>query len=148
MKTFILILAISLAASASASPPWSSLDEAVAIQGYDAVAYFVKGEAIRGSAKFFYEWSGMTWFFASAESRDSFGAAPERYAPQFGGFCALSVAEGKNARGSGEAWTIYEGKLYLNANKEVMARFRADPARGISRAEGWWPTVKSRIEKQ
>jgi YHS domain-containing protein len=90
----------------------------------------------------------MTWFFSSPENRDLFAAAPEKYAPQFGGFCALSVADGKNSRGSGEAWTVHEGKLYLNANKTVMATFRTDPNRWIAKAEGWWPTVKSRLEKE
>ena len=131
-----------------AATPWSSLDEAVAIQGYDSVAYFTKNEAVRGSSKYNYDWSGMTWFFATAEDRDLFSAAPEKYAPQFGGFCSLSVAYGKYSRGGGDAWTIHEGKLYLNYDKKVMADFRQNLPGNISKAEGWWPTVKSRIEKQ
>ena len=147
-KSCALIVLWFFAFCASAATPWSSLGEPVAIQGYDPVAYFTKNAAARGNAKHYFEWSGMTWFFVSSENRDQFVAAPEKYAPQYGGFCALSVAEGKNARGSGEAWTVHEGKLYLNANSNVAANFQSDPNRHIARAQGWWPTVKARIEKQ
>lgn len=147
-KSYLLALLSVLSFCANAATPWSSLGEAVAIQGYDPVAYFTKNEAVRGNAKNYFEWSGMTWFFASSENRDQFAAMPERFAPQYGGFCTLSVAEGRNARGSGEAWTIHEGKLYLNANSNVAENFRTDPNRHIVRAAGWWPTVKARIEKQ
>lgn len=143
----LITLSLVIFGVANAAPPWSSLGEAVAIQGYDSVAYFTKSEAVRGSAKFVHEWSGMTWFFSSAENRDAFAAAPEKYAPQFGGFCSLSIASGKNARGGGEAWTVHNGKLYLNYDKDVMANFRRDLNGNIPKAEGWWPTVKSRIEK-
>ena len=133
---------------AMAAPPWSSLGEAVAIQGYDSVAYFTKSEAVRGSAKFVHEWSGMAWFFSSAENRDAFVAAPEKYAPQFGGFCTPSIASGKSSRGGGDAWVIHNGKLYLSYDKAVLENFRRDIPSTVSKAEGWWSTVKSRIEKQ
>ncbi len=134
--------------SVYAAPPWSSPGEAVAIQGFDTVAYFAKSEAVRGSSKFVHDWDGMSWFFSSAENRDAFAADPSKYAPQFGGFCSLSIASGKNARGGGDSWTVHNGKLYLNYDKDVMSRFRSDISGNISKAEGWWPTIKSRIEKQ
>ena len=143
-----IVLTLSLSCNVHAMPPWSSLGEAVAIQGYDPVAYFTKAEAVRGSSKFVHDWNGTAWFFSSAEHRDQFAAAPEKYAPQFGGFCALSVASGKNARGGGDAWTMHNGKLYLNYDKAVAERFRRDISGNISRAEGWWSTVRSRIEKE
>ena len=131
-----------------AAPPWSSLGEAVAIQGYDTVSYFSKAEAVRGSSKFVYDWNGMSWFFSSTENRDAFASAPEKYAPQFGGFCVPSVASGKSSRGGGDAWVINNGKLYLSHDKSVLENMRRDLPGTISRAEGWWPTLKSRIEKQ
>lgn len=137
-----------LIGTAAAAPPWSSLGEAVAIQGYDTVAYFTKSEAVRGSSKFVQDWNGMSWFFSSAENREQFAAAPEKYAPQFGGFCTPSIASGKNSRGSGDAWLIHNGKLYLSYDKSVLENLRRDLGPTISRAEGWWPTIKSRIEKQ
>ena len=151
MKTLPKIastLALTVALSSHAMPPWSSPGEAVAIQGYDTVAYFVKGEPARGSSKYIHDWNGMSWFFSTAENRDMFAADPEKFAPQFGGFCSLSVAYGKNARGGGDAWTLHNGKLYLNFDKSVTEQFRRDTSGNISKAEGWWPTVKSRVERQ
>ena len=151
MKMLVkLVVAFSYVVSlgAYAATPWSSLDEPVAIQGYDTVAYFTNNEAMRGSSNYVYDWSGKTWLFATVEHRDAFAASPEKYAPQFGGFCSLSVAYGKNARGGGDAWTIHEGKLYLNYDQKVRADFLQNLQSNISKAEGWWPTIKSRIEKQ
>ena len=148
LKTSAVLFLCLISFLSEAAPPWSSLGEAVAIQGYDPVAYFSKSDAIRGSSKFPYDWGGMTWFFSTAENRDLFAASPEKYAPQFGGFCTVSVANGKHARGAGDAWTIHDGKLYLNYDKKVMATFRSDIDGWISKADGWWPTVKSRVEQR
>lgn len=152
MKQIVSVAIASLlilsAPTANAVPPWSSLSEATAIQGFDPVAYFTKGAAIRGSSKFSQDFQGVSWFFSSAENRDAFTADPEKYIPQFGGFCTVSIAGGKNAKGSGEAWTIHDGKLYLNFNKDVMATFRSDASGYVTKASGWWSTVKSRIENQ
>ena len=141
-------LLVTVASSASALPPWSTPGEAVAIQGYDPVAYFTKSEAAKGSSNFVHEWNGMTWFFSSGEHREKFAAEPEKYAPQFGGLCTPSVAGGKNARGSGEAWLIQNGKLYLSYDKAVRESLQRDLPGAVSKAEGWWPTVKARLEKQ
>lgn len=146
-RVFALFLTVATGC-AHALPPWSSVGEAVAIQGYDPVAYITKNDAVRGSSKLVHDWNGTTWFFSSAEHRDMFVADPEKYAPQFGGFCTPSVASGKNARGGGDAWTVHNGKLYLSYDKSVLENFRRDIAGTISKADGWWPTVKSRIEKQ
>ncbi len=134
--------------SAHALPPWSTAAEAVAIQGYDTVAYFTKSEAVRGASKFAHEWGGMTWFFSSAEHRDKFAAEPEKYAPQFGGFCTPSVAGGKTSRGGGEAWLIHNEKLYLSYDKTVRENLQRDIPGNVTKAEGWWPTVKTRLEKR
>ena len=67
----------------------------IAIQGYDPVAYFTDGQAVKGSDAFAYEWLGAIWHFASAEHRDLFAADPVRYAPQFGGYCADWWAMGR-----------------------------------------------------
>jgi len=151
MNTIVKALAALLmfvGCAAGATPPWSSLGEAVAIQGYDSVAYFTKSQAVRGSSAFVHDWNGMSWFFSSAENRDTFAASPEKYAPQFGGFCTPSIASGKTSRGGGDSWLVYEGKLYLTYDKAVLENFRRDVPGTIARAAGWWPTLKARIEKQ
>ena len=74
-----------------------------AIRGTDPVAYFTEGRPVEGSRRFAYEWRGATWHFTSAKNRDAFAADPERYAPQYGGYCAWAVSQGYTASGSVEA---------------------------------------------
>jgi YHS domain-containing protein len=86
---------------------------------------------VKGSAQFSYEWQGATWLFSSAENRDRFNAEPDRYAPQYGGFCAYAVSKGRTASIDPEAWKIVDGKLYLNYSKGVQKKCRT--WQGISR---------------
>ena len=58
----------------------------VAIKGYDTVAYFTEGRAMKGTSKFSYNWNDAKWYFASAKNRDLFASNPEQYAPQYGGY--------------------------------------------------------------
>src|SRR5512134_1991711 len=71
----------------------------LALKGYDPVAYFNDGKAVEGSDQFTHEWNGANWRFASAEHRDAFASEPEKYAPQFGGYCAWAVSHGYTAKG-------------------------------------------------
>ena len=67
-----------------------------AIEGYDPVAYFEEGRPVEGDSDYAYEWMGATWYFASARNRDLFAADPEKYAPQYGGYCAQSHSRAGN----------------------------------------------------
>ncbi len=91
----------------------------VAISGADTVAYFKKGKAIIGVSDYSYKWNGANWRFKSAENRDAFAKNPSAYAPQFGGYCAYAVSRGYTASIDPEAWSIVEGKLYLNYSESV-----------------------------
>lgn len=113
----------------------------VAIRGTDPVAYFTEGQPVQGSAEFEYEWQGATWRFSSAEHRDLFAAAPEEYAPQYGGFCAWAVSQGYTAPVDPNAWKIVDGKLYLNVNRGVQQRWERDIPGHIARADANWPGV-------
>lgn len=88
----------------------------VAIGGYDTVAYHTEGRAMKGKAEFSYEWNDANWYLASAENRDLFAADPERYAPQFGGLCASSLAFGLAYQANPTEFKIVDGKLYFNRN--------------------------------
>jgi YHS domain-containing protein len=112
--------------SASAQSIYAD-DKGVAIKGYDAVAYFTDSKPVQGKSDFAQEWMGAKWHFASAEHRDMFKAAPEKYAPQYGGFCAFGVCK-KNAKFPTDptAWKIIEGKLYLNYNKQTQDTWAKD----------------------
>ena len=112
-----------------------------AVAGYDPVAYFTEGKPVEGSDDFTLSYNGATWRFASAANRDAFKVDPARYAPQYGGYCAWAVSQGYTAKGDPKAWTIVDGKLYLNYNKSVKSNWE-QPAKGnIKAADKNWPKV-------
>jgi YHS domain-containing protein len=117
-----------------------------AILGYDPVAYFTDGRATKGSPEFTKEWLGATWYFASVEHRDAFASEPIRYAPQYGGFCALgTVLEEASANIDPEAWRIVDGKLYLFSGGEGLEEdFDAAPAAVTAAADAKWPGVATK----
>ena len=119
--------------------PVNSTWRGVAIDGYDPVAYFTDGKPVEGDADITLDWNGATWRFASAEHRDLFATEPEQYAPQFGGYCAWAVAQGKTAGIEPEAWTLVDGRLYLNYSKKIQKRWEEDVPGNIEKAEGNWP---------
>ena len=83
-----------------------------------------------------------TWHFSSAENLSLFKAEPEKYAPQFGGYCAYGMADGHKAPTQPDAWTIVDNKLYFNYNKEVLAKWRENRDESIKKAVDNWPTVR------
>ncbi len=110
----------------------------VAIKGYDSVAYFTKGEPIKGKPEFAFSWHDAQWHFASAVHRDQFAADPQRYAPQFGGFCSMALTTGDIVVVDPEAWAIVDGKLYLSFSKRGIEKFRDNTAENIKKAEQAW----------
>ena len=91
--------------------------------------------------QFSYQWMGATWLFATAENRDRFQAEPERYAPQYGGYCAYAVSKGRTASIDPEAWRVVDGKLYLNYSKGVQKKWEQDVAGNVSKADKNWPDL-------
>ena len=90
---------------------------------------------------FTFKWRGALWRFVSAADRDAFAASPEKYAPQFGGYCAWAVSQGYTADIDPNAWKVVNGKLYLNYDKEVQKKWEANQAANISAAEVKWPAL-------
>ena len=115
----------------------------IAIGGSDAVAYFTVGEPTMGVPTVTHDWGGVSWQFASEESRDLFAANPEAYAPQYGGYCAWAVARGYLAPTIPEAWNIVDGKLYLNATLRIQRRWERDIPGFLAQAEENWPALKA-----
>jgi hypothetical protein len=95
----------------------------LAIRGYDTVAYFTDGKAVKGSSDFVYVWGDARWQFATAAHRDMFAADPDRYAPQYGGYCAGSMAMGELSVANPKTWTIVNGKLYMFAGTRFSGPF-------------------------
>jgi hypothetical protein len=138
--TVILAFLLSLAAS-SPKPAVNVQSDNLALRGYDAVAYFTDGRAIRGLAQFEFTWNGARWRFASSTNRDQFMKMPDRYAPQFGGYCSWAVAHNYTADGDPEAWKIVDGRLYLNYSKRVQKKWEADIPGFIRQGNANWPGV-------
>ena len=116
----------------------------IAIRGTDPVAYFKENRAVRGSEQFTATYRGSVFRFASAANRDAFTAAPERYAPQYGGFCAYAVAQGYKASIDPDAFSVIDGKLYLNFNKPTHALWQKDVPGYIRKGDANWPAVSKK----
>ncbi|MDA1090400.1 MAG: YHS domain-containing (seleno)protein [Proteobacteria bacterium] len=134
------LLAMPVAALAKSEVNQSSIG-AVAIEGTDPVAYFSEQKAVKGSSEYNHRWKGAQWQFKNAANRDAFAAEPEKYAPQFGGYCAWAVSQGYTAKTDPEAWTVHKGKLYLNYSKGVRDNWAKDIPGNITKAESNWPKV-------
>lgn len=113
----------------------------VAIRGYDPVAYFREGKPHRGSPEFAAQHDGATWWFASAEDKALFQADPEKYMPAFGGFCAYGTSRGYLVKIEPEAWSIVDGRLYLNYDLGVRDTWQKDPKGYIDQANANWPKL-------
>jgi YHS domain-containing protein len=118
--------------------------EGTAIGGTDPVAYFTEGKPVAGTDEFTAEYDEVTWKFSSAENRDKFVAEPAKYAPQYGGFCAFGAAMGFKVPVVPEAWSIVDGKLYLNNSLKVQERFEEDVPGYIRKATLNWDIIKDK----
>ena len=128
--------------AASAEPPiYTGLFSTRAVSGYDTVAYFTEGRPVEGKRAHAIEYKGATWLFSSAENLAAFRADPERYAPQFGGYCAWAVSQGYTASADPDNWAIVDDRLYLNYSDDVQATWNEDRAGFIAAAKENWPTL-------
>lgn len=134
-----------LAASAQdVSRPVNTLGapaDQVAIRGYDPVAYFREGGPRQGKTEFAVQHDGTTWWFANAENKALFEADPQKYLPAFGGFCAYGTSQGYLVKIEPEAWSIVDGRLYLNYDLGVRDTWLKDPKGYIGQANANWPKL-------
>ena len=145
-RTLFAVLALVMAQFAL-TPAWADKvpvyqsGSGTAIDGTDPVSYFTDGRPVAGDAGITHKWNGATWRFTSAENRDRFAASPEKYAPQYGGYCAWAVSQGYTASTDPDAWSIVDGKLYLNYSKSVQKNWEKDVPGHINSADKNWPKV-------
>ncbi len=116
----------------------------VILKGYDAVAYFTQNAAVKGDKKFSVSHDGATYYFASAGNMKLFVANPGKYAPQYGGFCAMGVALGKKLDVDPSQFIVHNNKLYLNVNADVFKVFTKDVDGNVAKAETNWPSLKDK----
>jgi YHS domain-containing protein len=142
--TAVVALTVAAATTALAQQGASALnvdDNGVILKGYDAVAFHTAMKPVKGSMEFTATHDGAIYVFASAANRDMFKADPAKYAPAYGGYCAMGVAVGKKLDGDPAAYTVHNGKLYLNVNKNVMSMWAKDIAGNNKKADMNWSKV-------
>ena len=134
-----LTLSLARPALAAKAPVFAS--GGVAINGYDPVAYFTESRPVKGDTAIRSDWEGATLQFASAENKAIFDGDTEKYAPKYGGYCAYAVSEGATAPTDPEAWTVHEGRLYLNFSVDVRGLWRQDIPGNVAKADANWRGV-------
>lgn len=143
-KIFGLMAAILVAVTLQAQKSSVFISHDKAIRGYDAVAYFTESKPVKGSGDFVYTWNNADWYFSSQKNLDLFKANPVKYAPQYGGYCAYGLSRGYKASTVPEAWTIDNGKLYLNYSLSVRSDWDKNRQERIQKADTYWPQIKDK----
>lgn len=145
MHRILLAIGLALASLVSlahaAEPP---AGRRIALSGYDPVAYFADGKPAKGSREHWLAFDDAVYLFKSAAHRERFAAQPERYAPQYAGFCAGGVSKGYKAEPDPEAWLIANGRLFVFQYKDRVEMFRQKIAEVEAQASANWPAVKAK----
>lgn len=139
---FILVLSFTTQGFSQKSEIFQK--DGYAIRGYDAVAFHTEGKAIKGDTLTTYYWKDATWLFSSKTNLEKFAADPEKYAPQYGGYCAYGASDGHKAPTETDTWTIDHEKLYFNYNKRVQASWNKDRSVHIEKANKNWQNIKDK----
>ncbi|WP_138478264.1 YHS domain-containing (seleno)protein [Dyadobacter bucti] len=144
MKRFILIAAFILSALGSyAQHSEIFAPDGKAIKGYDVVAFFKEGKPVEGVDSLVYKYKESDWLFASSANLEAFKAEPEKFVPQYGGYCAYGTSEGHKAPTQAETWTIVDDKLYFNYNMKVKNSWSKNQEQRIEQADVQWPLIKN-----
>jgi YHS domain-containing protein len=155
MRKHLLALPLAAAFGLALAAPALAVDEVnvstgatiagpgLAVHGHDVVAYFTDGTPTLGSDEFATVYQHATYRFASQENLDAFEADPAKYAPAYGGFCAYGVAVGKKFDGDPRFWRVVDGRLYLNLNRDIQAKWADDIPGNVAEANTNWAEIRS-----
>lgn len=147
-KLFAAVLSFSLAGSAFAvdeqnvSKGATLAGPGLAAHGYDVLS-FHSGQPAVGSDKFAVAHNGATYRFVSQVNLDTFKASPSKYEPAFGGYCAFGAALGKKFDGDPRYHKVVDGKLYLNLNGDIQAKWNEDIEGNLKKANANWVKLRS-----
>ena len=108
--------------------------------GYDVVEYF-NHKTLKGAKKYATTYDNVEFRFSSQKNLDTFIKAPTQYIPQYGGYCAYAMSDGRLVGVDEDAFTIVDGKLYLNYSKSVMKEWRKEQTLYIEQADALYPTL-------
>jgi len=144
-------LALSIGPASAFDPgsrsPFNTDRKGLALRGHDPVAYFTVGQPTKGQPELTSTHEGATYHFASAANKATFDAAPQRYLPQYGGFCAWAAAQGYKADADPHAWSIVDGRLYVNYNASVHRTWRTRQTHFIRQGDANWSKVKDQAPR-
>ena len=115
-----------------------------AIRGYDPVAFFTLNRPEKGYDSLQYHWKNAVWLFSSRGNLEKFTADPEKFCPQYGGYCAYGTADGHKAPTETDTWTIVNGKLYFNYNQKVKSFWTKNQEALILKADANWVGIKNK----
>lgn len=146
MKKIITLATIFLLITSVAKAQKSEvfITDGKAIKGYDPVAFFKESKPVKGVESLSYQYNDATWLFSSKTNLEAFKKDPEKYAPQYGGYCAYGTAGGHKAPTQTNTWTIVDGKLYFNYNDKVKESWNKQQAELIEKANTQWPLIKNK----
>lgn len=146
MKKLIIVWAamicavIAPAAIAGSDPVYTAWHNNNAVGGYDVTTFYT-GVPQAGKAEYSFEHDGARWMFTTQTNRDKFAAAPDDFAPAYGGYCAWAMANHKLAKGNPKHWNVEDGRLYLNFNGRIKTRWEKDKPGFIAAANENWPAI-------
>ena len=109
----------------------------VAIKGYDPVAYFTQNKAVKGTPDISYDFDDARYQFSSADHKKAFSQNPDKYAPQFTGFCSTGLAMGHRVESNPEFFLIADGKLYTFSTAQARDMAKADPNLLVEAEKNW-----------
>ena len=118
-----------------------------ALRGYDPVAYFIENRAVPGNPQFQTDRFNTSWYFSSARNQQVFEQTPEKYLPEYGGYCAYAMSYGLVVSSDPKAFTIIDNKLYLNYSLAVREKWLKESEKFILQADRKWQSKLTSISQ-
>jgi YHS domain-containing protein len=149
VRAFFMALAMGLALGlGGCGTPYATVPNThgapVMLLGHDPVAYFTQGQPVRGKPEHAVSLSERTYYFASASNATLFQTAPDRYEPQYGGFCASGAAFAVKLGSDPMAWQIFQGRLFIFGDVLGQTAWQVDPAWNVAHADRLWPAIQGK----
>ena len=142
------ILAVTVIGCTKSAEPASVMSvDAIALDGYDPVAYFVSAQAHRADGSYSYSYENLNWYFQSSENLERFKADPRAYIPEFGGFCALELADEDLVTADPQQWHIHNGRLYLFNDEDAKKEWFSQMVMVLPAAYKAWDAIRNPVEE-
>ena len=140
--TKIKLLLFTILLTGLVQPALSADDHMLtAIGGYDVISYFTEGKAMRGSGFHTASHNNQIYLFSSKKNKKMFEKNQSKYAPQYNGWCAYGVSVGKKFHTDPTVFAVVDGKLYLNLDGDIQAKWNKGRAEKIAAADKKWRKI-------